>query len=128
MPKLEDLPLEIILEILSYNSIAHSRRPTAIHPLNAIAGTNKHLYAVVEEYTRGLLKRYGNYTPPKPNKNFSYRKKWLGATCQFCKRASQRRAILYSTLTCCRLCDKQYFPKMVNTLTTHPSLTSQNHR
>jgi hypothetical protein len=125
MPKLEELPLEIILEILGYNSIAQNRCPTPIHPLNAIASTNKHLCAVVEEYTRGLLKQHANFTPPKSSKTFSCRKKWLAETCQFCKRKSQRRSILYAALTCCRLCDKQYFPKMVLYI-THLSPTSRH--
>jgi hypothetical protein len=114
MTKVVDLPLEILLEILSYNTIAQNRLPTPVHPLNALASTNKHLYSVVEEYTRGLLKRCTNFTPPKSSKTFSCRKKWLAETCQFCKRKSQRRAILYAGLTVCRLCDKQYFPKMVH--------------
>jgi hypothetical protein len=116
MTRIVDLPLEILLEILSYNTIAQNRLPTPLHPLNAVASTNKHLYSVVEEYSRGLLKRYTNFTPPKSSKTFSCRKKWLAEICQFCKRKSQRRAILYAGLTVCRLCDKQYFPKMVRLL------------
>jgi hypothetical protein len=111
--KLDNLPTEILLAILSYNTAAHNRCPTAIHPLNAVASANKQLYAVVEEYTRSLLKQHANFTPPKSSKTFSCRKKWLAETCQFCTRKSQRTAILYASLTCCRLCDKQYFPKIV---------------
>jgi hypothetical protein len=115
MARLDNLPIEILLEILSYNTVAHNRCPAPIHPLNAIASTNKHLYAIVEEYTRGQLKQHANFTPPKYSKTFSCRRKWLAETCQFCKRKSQRRAILHPGLTCCRLCDKQYYPKMVCT-------------
>lgn len=111
--KLDALPPEILFEILSYNTLAHNRRPSPLHPLNTVAGANRQLYAVVEEYTRGLLKQHVNFTPPKSSKSFGCRKKWLAEVCQFCKRKSQRRAILYASLTCCRLCDKQYFSKMV---------------
>jgi len=113
MSKLDSLPLEILLEILDYNLVAHNRCPTPLHPLNAVASTNKHLHAVVEEYTRGLLKQHVHFTPPKNSKTFSCRKKWLAELCQFCKRKSHRRSILYNALTCCRLCDKQKFQKMV---------------
>jgi hypothetical protein len=119
MAKLDSLPLEILIEILDYNTLAQNRCPTPLHPLNAVASTNKQLYAVVEEYSRGMLKQHANYTPPKFSKIFSCRKKWLGETCQFCKRKSTRRAILYPGLTCCRLCDKQYFPKIVCALVYH---------
>ncbi|KAH3958933.1 hypothetical protein HBI81_150480 [Parastagonospora nodorum] len=114
MPRLVDLPLEILLEILSYNALTQSRLPTAPHPLNALALTNKHLHTVVEEYCRNRLKKYANFTPPR-SRAFSCRRRWLGETCQFCKRKSMRRAILYGSLTCCRMCDKQYFPKMTMT-------------
>lgn len=113
MTRLDNLPTEILLEILGYSLVAHNRCPTSTHPLNAVASANKQLYAVVEEYTRSLLKQHVHFTPPKSSKTFSCRKKWLAETCQFCSRKSQRRAILYASLTCCRLCDKQYFPKIV---------------
>jgi hypothetical protein len=116
MCKLDALPPEILLEILSYTGLAQHRCPLPIHPLNALAGSNKHLNAIVEEYTRNLLKRHANFVPPRTSRTFSCRRKWLAETCQFCRRKSQRRAILYPTLTCCRLCDKQYFPKMVGAL------------
>lgn len=121
MTRIVDLPLEILLEILTYNAIAQNRLPVPLHPLNALALTNKHLHTVVEEYCRNRLKKYANFTPPK-SKTFSCRKKWLAETCQFCKRKSQRRAILYASLTCCRMCDKQYFPKMVCGLPNFPAL------
>lgn len=113
MSTLDSLPPEILLEILDYNAIVHNRCPTPIHPLNAIASTNKHLYAVVEEYARGNLKQHTGFTPPRISKTFCCRKKWLGEMCQFCKRKSTRRAIFYGALICCRLCDKQKFTKMV---------------
>lgn len=119
MSKLDTLPLEILLEILDYNTIAHNRCPTSQHPLNAVATANKHLHAVVEEYARGLLKQHANFTPPRNSKTFSCRKKWLAEMCQFCRRKSQRRAIFYNALTCCRLCDKQKYPKMVRPTTLH---------
>ncbi|KAF2833048.1 hypothetical protein CC86DRAFT_365034 [Ophiobolus disseminans] len=118
MSKLDALPLEILLEILEYNTIAHNRCPTSEHPLNAVASANRHLHAVVEEYARGLLKQHANFTPPKNSKTFSCRKKWLAEMCQFCRRKSQRRAILYNAVTCCRLCDKQKYPKMTMTQAT----------
>jgi hypothetical protein len=114
MCKLDALPPEILLEILDYAATSHNRCPTSQHPLNALAATDRHLNAVVEEHARGLLKRHVNYTAPKNSKTFCCRKKWLGETCQFCKRASKRRAILYAALTSCRLCDKQKFEKMVS--------------
>lgn len=122
MPRLIDLPLEILLEILFYNALAQNRLPAAVHPLNALALTNKHLCTVVEEYCRNRLKKYANFTPPR-SRAFSCRRKWLAETCQFCKRKSTRRAILYGGLTCCRMCDKQYFPKMVRTCTLSPPLS-----
>ncbi|KAL5118258.1 hypothetical protein ACEQ8H_003768 [Pleosporales sp. CAS-2024a] len=114
MTSLVDLPPEILLEILSYNAAAHDRHPLPTHPLNALALTNKHLNRVVEEYCRNRLKKYTKFTPPK-GRAFSCRKKWLGETCQFCKRKSARRAVFADSLTCCRMCDKQYFPKMTMT-------------
>ncbi|KAH8727589.1 hypothetical protein GQ44DRAFT_748327 [Phaeosphaeriaceae sp. PMI808] len=118
MPKIDNLPPEIILEIISFSLAAHNRCPSSLHPLNAIATTNKYLNAIVEEYTRGLLKQQLNFTPPKSSKTFSCRRKWLAETCQFCKRKSQRRSIMYADVTCCRLCDKQYFPKITMTQAT----------
>jgi hypothetical protein len=121
MTKIVDLPLEILLEIC-----AHSNRlPTPLHPLNALALTNKHFYTVVEEYCRNQLKKHANFTPPR-SKTFRCRKKWLSETCQFCFRKSQRRAMLYPSLTCCRDCDKQYFPKMVTP--PLPTSCTQVHR
>lgn len=127
MPKLDDLPLEIVLEILSYNTISHNRNPTPIHPLNALASANKHLYTFVEEYTRGVLKQHANFTPPKFSKTFSCRKKWLAEYCQFCKRKSTRRACFYISVTCCRICDKQFYPKIVRCILTSTYLHLQGY-
>jgi hypothetical protein len=113
MSTLDDLPPEILFEVLHYTTITYNRCPTPPHPLNAVASTSKHLHAIVEEHTRGLLKQHAHFTPPRNSKTFSCRKKWLAETCQFCRRKSQRRAILYRGITCCRLCDKQKYPKMV---------------
>ncbi|KAH7095995.1 hypothetical protein FB567DRAFT_513944 [Paraphoma chrysanthemicola] len=118
MCKLDDLPPEILFEVLQYLTITYNRCPTSPHPLNALASTSKHLNAVVEEHTRGLLKKHVRFTPPKHSKTFSCRKKWLAETCQFCRRNSQRRAIFYPGITCCRLCDKQRYPKMTMTQAT----------
>jgi hypothetical protein len=113
MPTLEDLPLEIVLEILAHTKESHNEHPTPKHPLNEIASTNKHFYAIVEEYMRGLLKLQANFTPPKSSKTFSCRKKWLKEYCQFCARKCQRRATFYQSLRCCVKCDRTQFPKLV---------------
>ncbi|KAF2032553.1 hypothetical protein EK21DRAFT_35642, partial [Setomelanomma holmii] len=118
MPKLDELPPEILFEVLHYITITYNRCPAPPHPLNAIASTSKQLHAITEEHSRGLLKQYTHFTPPKNSKTFSCRKKWLAETCQFCRRKSQRRAILYPGITCCRLCDKQKYPKMTMTQAT----------
>ena len=115
MSTLDTLPLEIVLEILDYNLVVHNRNPTPLHPLNAVASTNRYLHAAVEEYARGLLKQHARFTPPKNSRTFSCRKKWLADMCQFCRRKSHRRSILYHAVTCCRLCDKQKYLKMVCT-------------
>ncbi|KAF1911922.1 hypothetical protein BDU57DRAFT_460475 [Ampelomyces quisqualis] len=115
MLSLEDLPLEIVLDILAYTKQSHNENPTQKHPLNECASTNKHFYAIVEEYTRGLLKLHANFTPPKSSKIFSCRKKWLKEYCQFCARKCQRRATFYQSLRCCTKCDKKYFSKLTMT-------------
>lgn len=113
MPTILCLPAELLFHILSFVTNFQNRHPTSPHPLNSLASTCRHLHAVIESYTRSLLKQYANFTLLRGVKGFCYRRKWLAETCQFCKRKSERRAIFYRNLTCCRLCDKQYFPKMV---------------
>jgi hypothetical protein len=110
MPTLEDLPLELILEILSFTTAAHNLCPTRTHPLNALASTNKHFHAVVEEYARSLFKQHA----PNVSTTRRCRKKWLSSICQFCKHKSSRQACFYANLTCCRKCDKVAFEKMVS--------------
>ncbi|CAO2650576.1 Nn.00g018680.m01.CDS01 [Neocucurbitaria sp. VM-36] len=115
--QLDTLPPEILFNILSFTE--PTCNPTLIsYPLNALAETNKYLNTIVEEYARGLLKQHANITPPKSSRIFTCRRKWLGEICQFCNKPSKRRAILYPTLTCCRACDKEHFPKMTMTKAT----------
>ncbi|KAH7388794.1 hypothetical protein BKA66DRAFT_489929 [Pyrenochaeta sp. MPI-SDFR-AT-0127] len=114
-PQLDTLPPEILFSILTYTEPTCDPQLVS-YPLNALAETNKQLNSVVEEYARGLLKKHANFTPPKSSKIFTCRKKWLTEICQFCKKDSKRRATLYPTLTCCRPCDKEHFPKMTMTI------------
>ncbi|KAF1840970.1 uncharacterized protein K460DRAFT_410363 [Cucurbitaria berberidis CBS 394.84] len=115
--QLDALPPEILFNILSFTEPTYD--PTLIsYSLNALAGTNKHLNSVVEEYARGLLKQHANITPRKSSKIFTCRRKWLAEICQFCKKLSKRTAILYPSLTCCRACDREHFPKMTMTNAT----------
>lgn len=113
MSRLETLPPEILFSILSFTASCSDPPSSGPHPVNSIAATSKHLYSIVEEYTRGLLKQYAGFTPPKSLKTFTCRRKWFAEICQLCNKTSKRRATLYPTLTCCRICDKMCFPKMV---------------
>lgn len=119
MSRLEDLPPELLFEILVYITASQNRCPSPLPPLNCLAATNKQLHAIVEEYARLQLKKITTLNPIRPHKKYGYRMRFLGETCQFCKRKSQRRATFYPTFTCCRLCDKQYFPKMVRVPHSH---------
>ena len=116
MATLDALPPEILFNILSF---ASPFDPTLAprHPLYTVAATNRHLRSVAEEYTRGLLKKHADITPPKASRIFTCRKtwiKWLDKTCQLCKKRSVRKAILDATMTCCSACDNKTFPKMVS--------------
>ena len=113
MSELETLPLEILFHILSFTASASNPPKLRPHPINSLAAASKHLYSVVEEYTRGLLKQHVGFTPPKSSKKFTCRRKWLAEICQSCKKSSKRRAILYPTLTMCKACDREHFPKIV---------------
>ena len=115
MATLMSLPIEILFNILSYSS-AFDPTPAPSHPLYNLAATSRHLRSVVEEYARVLLKQHAGFTPPKSSKIFACRNKWikwLSIHCQFCKKKSVRKAILYPTLACCQACDKANFPKLV---------------
>ncbi|KAF2691272.1 hypothetical protein K458DRAFT_287466 [Lentithecium fluviatile CBS 122367] len=124
-PTLDTLPPEILFNILSYTSpFDASHAP--LHPLYTTAATCRHLCSIVEEYSRSLLKRHVNITPPKAAKTnaFVCRKKWVrwvAGTCQLCGKKSRRTAILDPSLTCCQACDHSHFPKMTMTeaITTH---------
>ncbi|KAJ4367511.1 hypothetical protein N0V83_007094 [Neocucurbitaria cava] len=123
-PQLDSLPPEILFNILSFTE--PTCNPALVsYPLNALAETSKHLNTIVEEYARSLLKQHANITPPKNSRVFTCRRKWLGEICQFCKKPSKRRAILYGTLTCCRTCDKAQFPKMTMTKATQDHALSK---
>ncbi|KAF2131487.1 hypothetical protein P153DRAFT_365069 [Dothidotthia symphoricarpi CBS 119687] len=116
MTNLTTLPPEILFTILSFASpsgVTTAKAP--VHPFNTIAATNKYLYTIVEEYTRGLLKQHTGFTPPKSSKTFTCRKKWVEGTCQVCKKSSKRRATLNRVFTCCRTCDRKCFPKLTMT-------------
>lgn len=118
MLSLDTLPPEILFHILTFAEPTCDPDPKLISiPLNTLAATNKQLNAIVEEYARSLLKQHGLVVPRKPLKTpgsrMTCRRKWLGEICQFCKKSSKRKAIFYPTLTCCRECDKQHFPKIV---------------
>jgi hypothetical protein len=118
--RFDTLPPEVLFNILSFTE--PTLNPTLVsYPLNALAETNKQLNAVVEEYARSLLKQHANIIPPKNARTFTCRKKWLFELCQFCRRASKRKACFYSTLTCCKDCDRKKFPKMVCTLSPSPT-------
>jgi hypothetical protein len=114
MFELETLPLEILFNILSFTASASDPPTLRPHPINSLAATSSHLYSVVEEYTRGLLKQHVGFVPPKSSKKFTCRRKWLAEICQLCKKSSKRRATLYPTLTMCKTCDRKHFPKMVS--------------
>ncbi|RMZ69209.1 hypothetical protein GMOD_00003144 [Pyrenophora seminiperda CCB06] len=114
MTHLDTLPPEILFNVLSYTE--PDLNPTLSIPvLNALAATNKHLNAIVEEYARSLLLRHRNITPPKRPKKFTCRGKWLGEICAFCKGNSKRRSTFYRPLTCCIPCDREHFPKVTMT-------------
>ncbi|PVI08586.1 hypothetical protein DM02DRAFT_6874 [Periconia macrospinosa] len=124
-PTLDTLPPEILFTILSYTS-PFSTLPLPNHPLYTVAATSKYLCNVAEEYSRGLLKRHANLSPPKTFKSgaFTCRRRWvrwLKETCQLCGRKSTRKAILEPGLTCCNKCDRDNYPKMTQTeaITTH---------
>ncbi|CAI6246635.1 unnamed protein product [Periconia digitata] len=124
-PALDTLPPEILFHILSFTDpFLTSSLPN--HPLYSVAATSNHLSDIVEEYSRGLLKRHANIAPSKTPKaaTLPCRRRWvrwIKETCQICRRASKRKAILEAGQTCCAKCDREKYPKMTQTdaINTH---------
>lgn len=126
MPRLDTLPPELLFHILSYTDPPYCLSLTT-YPLNALAATNRHLHAIVEEYARNLLQRHaGGVEVPKNARVSSCRRKWLGELCWFCKRKSRRKACFGRGMTCCLGCDRKEFAKMVSLSFFFPPLSSGN--
>ncbi|CBX92681.1 hypothetical protein IAQ61_005948 [Plenodomus lingam] len=113
MSGLESIPPEILYKILALLEPVH----TLTEPLTllALSATSKHFNAVVEEHANNALKKHGLPLPKRAGKLTTLRRKWLGDICQFCKRASKRRACFYSDVVCCKDCDRTVFPKITMT-------------
>ena len=109
--RLDTLPPEILFIILSYAEPSYSPDLVSF-PLCTIAATNRYLNRIAEEYARSLLKQHTALKAPQ-TLGTTCRRRWLTQICQFCKKISKRRAILYPTLTCCARCDRAHIPKMV---------------
>lgn len=113
MPALDTLPLEILFQIFNFISGAHNPSSLPFHPLDSLAAASKQFDSAVEEYARALLKQRANYAPQKKSKTYTSRRRWLAETCQICYKKSKRRSTLWKNLTCCLVCDKFQFPKVV---------------
>ncbi|KAJ6208870.1 hypothetical protein PSV09DRAFT_2390701 [Bipolaris maydis] len=125
MPRLDTLPPELLFHILSYTDPPYCLSLTT-YPLNALAATNRHLHAIVEEYARNLLQRHaGGVEVPKNARVSSCRRKWLGELCWFCKRKSRRKACFGRGMTCCLGCDRKEFAKMTMTQATQQTHLSK---
>jgi hypothetical protein len=134
MAALDQLPPEVLSNILSFTSPFDWVSSSPGRPLDTLAATNRYLHDVVEAYARLLLKKHAgldakswrveNYRQSafltdeldvKRSRVLSYRRKWfkwLSTHCQTCQKKSVRRAILDSRTVMCAACDKK-IPKMV---------------
>ncbi|KAH9865664.1 hypothetical protein J1614_009250 [Plenodomus biglobosus] len=119
MSHLESLPPEILYNIITFLEPVYT--PTQPFTLLALSATSKQFNALVEEHANNALKRHGLRLPKRLGKLTTLRRKWIGDICQFCRKASKRRACFYSNLVCCKHCDRVVFPKITMTaaIATH---------
>lgn len=118
------------------NHLKWSDKPLSNHPFLALAAQSKSLRASVESYCHHLLRKRSKVLIRQPkhdadwstaialaaskHKNLdfrSYRQQYLKAIfhkCQFCEKATPRRAVFNTHMYCCRVCDnKEFGPKIV---------------
>ncbi|KAI8936397.1 hypothetical protein NX059_006807 [Plenodomus lindquistii] len=113
MTDLTLLPPELLYTILTHLEPAAQPKTPFTHL--ALSATCKHLHALVEEHANNALKKHGLTLPKRLSKNGTLRRKWLGDICQYCYKASKRRACFYKKVVCCKACDRELFPKMTMT-------------
>lgn len=129
------LPTELLHNILSYsiwNTPDGSRTPVAVttggkpeswtnHTYYTVAATSRHLRDVVESFCRHLIILHKSTTklqpPAKKSKNPTPNRvrwvKWTAKHCIFCGKETTCMALMYSSIRCCRKCDKKEWPDKI---------------
>ena len=129
------LPTELLHNILSYsiwNTPDGSRTSVAVttggkpelwtnHTYYTVAATSRHLRDVVESFCRHLIILHKSTTklqpPAKKSKNPTPNRvrwvKWTAKHCIFCGKETTCMALMYSSIRCCRKCDKKEWPDKI---------------
>jgi hypothetical protein len=129
------LPIELLYNILSYsiwNTPDGSRTHVAVttggkpelwtnHTYYTVAATSRHLRDVVESFCRHLIILHKSTTklqpPAKKSKNPTPNRvrwvKWTAKHCIFCGKETTCMALMYSSIRCCRKCDKKEWPDKI---------------
>lgn len=129
------LPTELLHNILSHsiwNTPDGSRTPVAVtaggkpelwtnHTYYTVAATSRHLRDVVESFCRHLIILHKSTTklqpPAKKSKNPTPNRvrwvKWTAKHCIFCGKETTCMALMYSSIRCCRKCDKKEWPDKI---------------
>ncbi|KAI5842352.1 hypothetical protein BZA05DRAFT_477502 [Tricharina praecox] len=114
MPTLDDLPREVLYEILSHLSPVSASVPSLCrHAFSALFLSSRSLHSAVESYSLHLLTKLSLAFPSSPRARLKapYTRTYLRHAhmrCRFCDRRTRCVARVFNDVRCCRRCDTRW--------------------